>query len=292
MKVERLRPECISCVMKNQIEKYPADISDDKKIEYMQRILQVISQVPKTMSAPEIVYQINAVQKEMFGAQHDYTEEKYHFNKIMLEWEDKVSELLDESNEPLLRAIQYAMMGNYIDFGAMENVEEKLLVKLLTDAEENKINLEQYEALKKDLSTAKKVVYLLDNCGEIVFDKLMIQLLQKLYPALEITAMVRGGNVQNDVTMEDAEQVGLTEVTHVMGNGASVAGTCLELISEEARREIETADVVISKGQGNFETLRKCGLNIYYIFLCKCDMFAREFNVPRFTGMLINDKDC
>ena len=292
MKVERLRPECISCVMKNQLDKCPTDISDEKKIEYMQRIMKMASEVPMTMSAPEIVHKIDAIQVELFGAQYDYTEEKIHFNQVVMAWEEKNQKLLDTAEEPLLRAIQYSMMGNYIDFGSVENVNEEELEKLLNDAQKNEVSGEQYEALKQDLSKAHKLVYLLDNCGEIVLDKLVIRLLQKLYPTLEITAFVRGGNVQNDVTMDDARQVGLTEVVKVMSNGANIAGTCIEEISAEARAELENADVIISKGQGNFETLRKCGLNVYYIFLCKCEMFAREFQVPKFTGMLLNDKNC
>ena len=113
----------------------------------------------------------------------------------------------------------------------------------------------------------------------------------RLYPSLEITAIVRGGDVSNDATMEDAQQVRLSEAARVLHNGTNVAGTWLEGISEEARKIIDSADVIISKGQANFETLRKCGKNIYYIFLCKCDMFARNFGVKRLTGMLINDRE-
>ena len=86
-------------------------------------------------------------------------------------------------------------------------------------------------------------------------------------------------------------QVRLSEAANVMHNGTSIAGTWLEGISQEALGEIDSADVIISKGQANFETLRKCGKNIYYIFLCKCNLFAQQFGVPRLTGMLVNDKD-
>ena len=89
--------------------------------------------------------------------------------------------------------------------------------------------------------------------------------------------------------MEDAVQVGLDQITKIIGNGSNIAGTSLDKISEEARMLIENADFVISKGQGNFETLQECGLNIYYLFLCKCVMFANKFRVPRFAGMLLND---
>ena len=110
------------------------------------------------------------------------------------------------------------------------------------------------------------------------------------YPA--ITQISGGKPVLNDATMEDAVQVGLDKAAQVIGNGTDVAGTCLEELSEQALDVINTADVMIAKGQGNFETLQKCGKNIYYIFMCKCDMFAKRFNVPKYTGVLINDKNC
>ena len=96
----------------------------------------------------------------------------------------------------------------------------------------------------------------------------------------------------NDVTMEDAVQVGLTQHFNVIGNGNSTAGTVMEELSDEAKEILLSADVILSKGQANFETLRGCGLNVYYIFLCKCEMFAKIFGVPRLSGILINDKNC
>ena len=104
--------------------------------------------------------------------------------------------------------------------------------------------------------------------------------------------LVRGEQVLNDATLEDAVQVGLTEMADVRGNGSDIAGTCIEEMSEEARKIIYDSDVILAKGQGNFETMQMCGLNVYYIFMCKCEMFARKFQVPRFTGMLLSDKNC
>ena len=116
--------------------------------------------------------------------------------------------------------------------------------------------------------------------------------IRKINPAAKFTAIVRGGDVLNDATAEDAYQVGLTDIVEVVGNGSDIAGTCLDELSCEAFCAIDEADVILAKGQANFETLRKCGRNIYYIFMCKCEMFAKEFQVPRFTGMLVNDKNC
>ena len=118
-------------------------------------------------------------------------------------------------------------------------------------------------------------------------DKLIIEVIQRLNPRAEITAIVRGEEAMNDATIEDAEQVGLTEVVKVIGNGSDILGTCLKYISEEARMVIEEADVVLAKGQGNFETLLGYDKNIYYIFLCKCEMIAEMFGVEKFSPMLV-----
>jgi len=96
--------------------------------------------------------------------------------------------------------------------------------------------------------------------------------------------------VINDATMEDAVLVGLTREIEVMGNGDDAAGTILRRISKEARKNIEEADMILAKGQGNFESLFGCGLNIYYLFLCKCDWFMRRFQVERYHGMFVNEK--
>ena len=96
--------------------------------------------------------------------------------------------------------------------------------------------------------------------------------------------------VINDATMEDAVLVGLTREIEVMGNGDDAAGTILGRISKEARKNIEEADMILAKGQGNFESLFGCGLNIYYLFLCKCDWFMKRFQVERYHGMFVNEK--
>ncbi len=136
---------------------------------------------------------------------------------------------------------------------------------------------------------AKKLVYLTDNCGEIVMDKLLLRRIHAINPAREMTVVTRGAPVLNDATMEDALNCGLDEHARVTHNGSGIAGTCLERISKEAREVIDAADVIIAKGQANFETLRRCGKNVYYIFLCKCELYARRFGVPRLQGMLIRD---
>ena len=292
MEIKRLHHECLSCMTKIHLDKYPKDATDEKKVEYMQRVLKVLAEAPDRYGAPVIVRTINEIQDEMFGMKQDYAEIKKHYNRVMMNHEEQVNGKLAVSDDPVKTGIQYAMIGNYIDFGARINVNEEQLTELLNDSDRFVIDEKQYGELTEDLSNAKKLVYLTDNCGEIVMDKLLIREIKKKYPDLKVTVLVRGEEVINDATMEDAIQVGMNEIAEVIPNGSDIAGTWLEEISEEAKAVIDKADVIISKGQGNFETLRKCGKNIYYIFLCKCDLFANTFQVPKLTGMLINEKYC
>jgi len=290
MEIIRLNPECISCLVKKQIERFPENASMHDKIEYMQSVLRTVADAPMNMGAPEIVDKIYDIQKNMFGAERDYSDIKRYFNNLMLDIEHTIENKIKQSFEPLKLAVQYIMTGNYIDFAAMDKVDENKLQELLESVDNTDVNEQELEHLEKDLLNSEKLVYLTDNCGEIVLDKLFISVIKMLNSSLNITVIVRGMPVVNDVTIEDAEQVGLTNIVKVIGSGSSVAGTCLNKISDEARCAIENADVIISKGQGNFETLQKCGMNVYYIFMCKCKMFADRFGVPLYSGMLINDK--
>ena len=292
MEVRRLHHECLSCMTKVHLNKYPEGTTDEQKVEYMQRVLKVLAEAPEKYGAPVIVRTINQIQDEMFGMKQDYAQIKRHYNQVMLNHEEQVKSKLAQSDDPIKTGIQYAMIGNYIDFGARISVNEEQLTELLNDSDRFVIDEKQYGELTDNLERAHKMVYLTDNCGEIVMDKLLIREIKKKYPDLKVTVLVRGEEVINDATLEDAAQVGLTEIAEVLPNGSDIAGTWLEEISEEAKSVLEEADVIISKGQGNFETLRKCGMNIYYIFLCKCDLFANTFQVPKLTGMLINEKYC
>ena len=292
MEVRRLHPECISCMTKVHLDKCPKDMPEEIKVEYMQRVLKIIAEAPAKYGAPVIVRTIQQLQEEMLGIKQEYAQIKQHYNAIMMQYEEQVLEHMAKSEDPIKTGIQYAMIGNYIDFGARITVTEEHLTELLNEPDRYVINEKQYKELTTDLENAKKLVYLTDNCGEIVMDKLLIQQIKNKYPNLELTVMVRGAEVVNDATMEDAKQVGICDLVEVMPNGSDIAGTWMEEISEEAKNVLDEADVIISKGQGNFETLRKCGRNIYYIFLCKCDLFANTFQVPKLTGMLINEKYC
>lgn len=148
-----------------------------------------------------------------------------------------------------------------------------------------------YDRLRQDLEQAEKLVFFTDNCGEVLLDKLLLQEIGRQYPHISIAAVVRGKEALNDATREDALQVGLDQAAYVADNGNDVAGTWLPELSDEAASLMEEADVMIAKGQANFETLRHCGKNIYYLFLCKCHIFSDMFQTEPFSGMLVHERD-
>ena len=286
----RLNPECIRCLIPKRLEFCPEGATRKQQVEYMQKVMKLASEATPDISAPVLDRDIARLQREIFGYEKDYEELKAYFNNLMLGKEAEIEAKVHASEDPLKSAIQYAMMGNYIDFGAIQNVNETALAEFINNAPDIEVHEPTYHELKQEILTSHKMVYLVDNCGEVVMDKILIRTIQMMNPELEITVIVRGVPVLNDVTMKEAKQVGLDKLAKVIDNGNNIPGTWLDEISEEASREIEEADFVISKGQGNFETLQQCGKNIYYIFMCKCDMFANRFGVPKFSGMLLNDK--
>lgn len=289
-RVIRHSSECIKCLVNKYLSNELTNIDEETKFKYYQGVLSLISEASTDVSAPEIVAEVSKLQKKLLGKEDDYTEIKRYFNALILSKEGDISKNIALSEEPLFTAAKYAMLGNYIDFGAMESVDENKLNELLDNVSDIDFDRKEFDNFKNDLSRAERVIYLTDNCGEIALDKLFISQIKKEYPNAFIEVIVRGYPVLNDSTVEDAYQVGLDKVVKISGNGSDIAGTCLEKISKEARDKIESADVVIAKGQGNFETMRHCGHNVYYLFMCKCKMFADRFNVPRFSGMFLNDK--
>lgn len=292
MEQARLHTGCINCILDRQLNNFDSDTPEEKRREYMQALLRILSEASAEESGPVIAERIHELQKEMFGREADFSKIKHTYNQMMLNKEDEVQRKIAASADPLKRAIQYAMTGNYIDFGALDGVEDEKLEELLERSEQNPVDAKEYANLKKDLEEASKLVYLTDNCGEIVLDKILIGQLMQQYPQIDITVIVRGKPALNDATIEDAEEAGLSEVVTVIGNGNGITGTWLPEISAEAREKIEEADLILSKGQGNFETLQGCGKNIYYMFLCKCKLFVERFQMEQFEGVLANELRC
>lgn len=287
----RLNTFCLCCQINKQASMIDSFPDEKKKLAYMQNVLTRLTNLQEDDNSPSLYTEFQKHFTKIWGiAPKDYTELKKEFNQLMMDLEEELMLSIRESADPLERALIYSRIGNYIDFAALSHVKKEELLSLIEEGRQESLDKEEYRHFCEELSSASSLVYLTDNCGEIVLDKLVIRILKERFPKLDIQVIVRGFPAANDATIEDAKMCGLTELVSVIGNGNDVGGTWLPHISKESLSLIKNADVIISKGQGNFETLHGCALNIYYLFLCKCEWFMRMFQAEKFQGMFVNEK--
>ena len=279
---------CTGCLLRKQLnalDKNPAPETEKQK--FLHGMLQLFADPSPQDNAPALLYRLEALHRELLGPLPGFEAEKKLYNAVMLAQEAHMQSRIDTADDPLKAALQLALTGNYIDFGAAGNVEEATLQKLLDDAFTQTISESEYAAFCRDASVSSSMVFLTDNCGEIVADKLLIRQLRKRWPQLNITVIVRGGAAVNDATVEDALAVGMDTVAPVVSSGVGMAGTDIRLVSEDARTLLQNADLILAKGQGNFETMNEGDLPVYFAFLCKCPWFTRRFGLELYQPVFV-----
>jgi hypothetical protein len=288
----RLSLDCVYCIVKKADKLYSQyETNEKKKLSFMKKVFKIVSDFKEDDTAPYLNSKIMKLLNEELNINDPYFEIKKEYNKMLESLENEILSIIYSSEDKLITSLKYAMVGNFIDFGAMDTIDVKDLNNIINSAKDMQINDQEYKTFKEQIEYANRLVYLTDNAGEIVFDKVFIKILKELYPNLNIDVIVRGKPILNDATLEDAKEVGLCNIVNVIDNGTAIPGTQLDQISDEARCIIDNADLIISKGQGNFETLLGCGKNIYYVFLCKCDIFTKRFNIEKFKGVFINERN-
>lgn len=284
---------CLTCLAKMQENQVREFTDEEKKTRYMREIMEFLGTCNPELSAPALVRPLSGIYKKYWGESPSGSAMdriKREFNDYLLSMEPDLEREVRSHGDPLQAALTYARTGNYIDYASVKDLTREKLLELLEEQAEGGLDAEEYARFMSELQAADRLVYLTDNCGEIVLDKIALKILKEQYPDLDIKVIVRGAPVVNDADLAAAEYVGLDKIVPVMENGSGIAGTDLTDVSSEAEEVIRAADLIISKGQGNFETLHGCGLNIYYLFLCKCDWFMKMFQAERFQGMFVNEQ--
>ncbi len=283
--------ECMLCLLNRDIAAVPDTVPAGEKAEYLRDLLRLLADADPTFCTAQLGALIDNAFASRFGQRKtkNFAELKRIYNEKLLILEPLLREAITHSPDPLAYAIRLARVGNYIDFGAKHEVDNALFRTLLTNVQAETLDTGEYERFRADLGAGKSGLYLTDNAGEIVLDKLLLTVLKEQYPNLTFTVLVRDAPTLNDATTEDAEQTGVSALFPVVGNGSNLPGTIWSEISDQARNQLTEADVIISKGQANFESLSGCELNVYYLLLCKCDYFIRRFAVPRLTGLFVNE---
>lgn len=283
--------ECIYCIMNKTYELFCEYVEDEEeRFKFTKELLKEMSSYPDDMTAPYLNSKVMKILKRKINVNDLYINEKELYNNKILSIEEDIVNNIESSNDKLLSGLKYAMVGNFIDFGAMKEVDDKLLKRIIDTALSQKVDISTYELFKKEILEAKKLCYILDNAGEVVFDKIFIEIIRELNRDVKIDIIVRGEPTLNDVTYKDAISVGIDEYGRIIENGTDIPGTDLKVVNEEAKKSIFESNIVIAKGQGNFETLCGVDANIYYIFLCKCDMFVRRFNIKKYEGVFTKIK--
>ena len=289
----RLDSQCILCLLKRHADTAAKFGNEEQVTAFTRDLMRMICNGPVEMSAPFYTPGITKLFTEHFGLADDrFAEEKEISNRYALERFDRITEMVRTAEDPLYAGLQAAILGNYIDFSALQGeVSFEKLDGMLALLDTIEVDREVFGKLRADLEMGRELLYLTDNAGEIVFDRVWLEVIRELFPNLSVTVCVRGGNAQNDATIVDAQAVGMPFT--VIGNGTRIPGTVLELASPELKDALCRADVVIAKGQANVETLLDTGhgYNIYYAFLVKCRRFIDRFGQAKLTPMLVKERD-
>ena len=279
----RVPESCAECLYDKQ-----KHLTDD--VKYLSEIKEIIDNRDEDDTSPYLVYKFNRVYERYFGKKAPYREIKKKYNDLVLSVEQSVRNRIEASEDPLAKALAYARVGNYIDFGAMNHVDEETFLSLLDNVQLQDRDAEVIRSFVGQCGAARRFLLITDNCGEIVLDKLFLEQLHRRFPDLAIDVLVRGGEVLNDATQEDAEYVGIDRLARVISNGLPIAGTVYSMLPDQAKAAVDHADVILAKGQGNYESLCNQGMHIFYSFLCKCELFTDRFRVPKLTGIFVEEK--
>lgn len=279
--------DCIPCLLKQALK-----ISDVLQLEekFKQQIInqsmKLLSDTPLNMSTPYYSREIWKIIQQYTDERDPFKNIKKYYNQKMLKQQEHLEITLKEAVNPFLTGLKIAITGNIIDFGAKHDLDESTVIKEIDPKNFKPLYIDHSYTMLKEIRKAKKLVYLGDNCGEIVFDKHFIREIGKINPDLDIAFAARGAPIINDITATDAKQVKMDEVARIIDNDYDAPGTELEYSSEVFRKEFYEADLIISKGQGNFESLSHINRqNIFFLFMVKCNAVARQTNAK--VGSLI-----
>jgi uncharacterized protein with ATP-grasp and redox domains len=268
--------DCVPCIM-TQAVRAPRRFTDDPQVvvAIAREVAAALSRFDFDRPPPEMGGVLNGIMARHLGLADPYLEEKRRFNAMALALLPGLRERIARSPDPFEAAVRLAVAGNAMDFGAPGGRTDGDLAGMFESSWTATIaggGVSSIARLKAAVARARSILYLADNAGEIAIDRLLIERL----PAGSVTVAVRSGPAINDALRADAEQVGLPEVATVIESGVALPGTPLGLCSDELQGHFRAADVVISKGQGNFETLSEAPRPLWFLLMIKCEVVARH----------------
>jgi len=274
--------ECIPCFVRQALEA-ARFVTDDADIHdrLLRDVLCATADMDLSQCPPVVAREIHQTLRQMTGVADPYRAVKDRFNRMALGMLPELAGKVEAASDPLSMAVRLAIAGNVIDLGVnggiTEDIARRAVVNVLNEPFDGDI-----DGFRHALASANDILYLADNAGEIVLDRLLIEQL----PIERVTVAVRGGPILNDATVQDAQAAGLCDIVEVIDNGSDAPGTVLRDCSDKFRQRFFEADLIIAKGQGNFETLSDERNNIFFLFKVKCPVIAGHVGLPLGTHVL------
>lgn len=270
--------DCYPCFLRQALDAARfAGASGEAQVQVIQETLELLQTLDPTSTPPEVGEVIHRAVRERVAHSDPYREVKRIATEAALRLRPWIGVQIAGAADPFERAVRIAIAGNVIDFGPSAEYD---LEGALAEVTEHPLTINDLGALRSALTRASSVLYIADNAGETVFDRALIEILD-----LDVTYAVKGAPVLNDATLEDAEAAGLAGCASLLSTGSDAPGTILDRTSAEFRRAYEAAEVILAKGQANYETLSPGDPRVFFLLKAKCPVIARDLGVE--PGSLI-----
>jgi len=274
--------DCIPCFFRQILD--AARISGagtviQKKVLF--ELSEILSEFSLQASPPELSRTVYGIVRKATRQNDPYLKIKKQSNRFVLKMYPELCNRLSASDDRLLKAVEMAIAGNIIDYGVRNSLNIKEELKKILHTEKQSFGkgnnaFIHYHDFKTTVTKAKNILYLADNAGETVFDRILIEEIKRKDTRKKITYAVKGSPIINDALIEDAYQCGIDKIATVVSSGSDAPGTILPLCSKEFLKMYRAADMIISKGQGNFETLSEEKKPIFFMLRAKCPVVARD----------------
>ncbi len=274
--------DCIPCIMK-EMRRISEDITKDQDLQehIVDEALTILREIQMDQPPPYFAQKVQRKIREISGNPDPYKRFKDHFNKTALDLYPNLKSMVSDSKDPFHTAVSIALAGNIMDLATNNRVR---LLRTIHKVTASTLEIDHVDALKESLEDAQNLLYIGDNAGETVMDRLLIE---QFPQEIKTVYAVRGGPVINDATVEDAIFAGIHEIARVVSNGSDAPGTILEDCSEDFRKLFAGAECIIAKGMGNFETLSGVAhKTIFFLFLVKCERIAGHIGCPKGSAVV------
>jgi len=265
--------DCYPCLLRQALDAARLAGADERQQKaVLERVLDVLKQVGPLSTPPEIGDRVHRIVRQEVGDEDPYRAVKEASTRQSLALYPRLKALLAEADDPLEVGVRLSIAGNIIDLGPTREYElwntvERVLAQPFA--------IDDRGALRAAIARAGQVLYLADNAGETVFDRLLIEVLD-----LPVVYAVKGGPILNDATRKDALAAGVNQAAEVISTGSDAPGTILSRCSAGFRQLYEQAELVIAKGQANYETLSTEGAKVFFLLQTKCPVIARDVGAP------------